>query len=76
MENILVSVKVGKRIEADLKIPSHVTPRELISMLSEALEVNLPQESMIQAEPMGIVLEKNRSLEEQGVDTGALLSIV
>ncbi|WP_410771621.1 EsaB/YukD family protein [Fontibacillus sp. BL9] len=76
MDYILVTFQAGPQMRKELKIPVFVTPEELLSMLSEALGLSIGPENRLQAEPLGRILDHSRSLEEEGVVDGALLTLV
>ena len=56
----------------DLKIPAFVPVGELIEMFYEIYGVD---GKALQAEPKGLILDKSKTLEEQGVLHGAKLTI-
>lgn len=72
----MVTFQAGPQMTKELKIPVFVTPEELLSMLSEALGLRTGPESRLQAEPLGRILDPSRTLEEEGVVDGALLTLV
>lgn len=75
MEYVMVTLKAGT-VEADLKLPAEIPVSELLEMLEEPLELKQPLRSRLQAEPLGRILESARSLEEEGVSHGALLTLI
>lgn len=76
MDYILVTFQAGPRLTKELKVPVFVTPAELLAMLSEALGLDAGPERRLQAEPLGRILDHHRTLEEEGVVNGALLTLV
>ena len=56
----------------DLKIPAFVAAGELMRIFGELYGIEV---KTIQAEPRGIILDKNKTLEEQGVLYGAKLTV-
>ncbi|GGG02800.1 EsaB/YukD family protein [Paenibacillus aceti] len=76
MDYIIVTFQAGAHMTKELKIPVFVTPEELLAMLSEALGLPIRAENRIQAEPLGRILEHTRTLEEEGVADGALLTLI
>ncbi|GGG05739.1 hypothetical protein GCM10010912_57970 [Paenibacillus albidus] len=62
--------------EVDLKLPSLVPVSELLEMLKDTLELPGQREQRLQAEPLGRILDNARSLEEEGVSHGALLTLI
>jgi len=71
MEHIIVTVCCGD-IEEDLKIPAFIPAGELIGALNEIYGAN---STMLHAEPKGIILDKNKTLAQQGVEHGAKLTL-
>ena len=76
MDTIFVTVKMPGQGAMDLKIPGYVTGEELLAILSEITCKKIPAEKIIQAEPIGRILENTQTLESDGVETGALLTIL
>lgn len=76
MDYILVSLQTGHGAPYDLKVPTFVLVDELIPMLIEALGLNIPPQAQLQAEPLGKILSKQRTLEQEGVRHGALLTLI
>ncbi|GGH11022.1 EsaB/YukD family protein [Paenibacillus segetis] len=76
MDYILVSFHSGSNDNIDLKVPVFVTIEELLAMLSEALNLTVSHSSKLQAEPLGRILDNSRTLEQEGVSQGALLTLV
>ena len=65
--------------KADLKVLAFVTISELLDMLSEAsaqLGFVIGKDSRIQAEPLGRILDNEKTLEEEGVTQGSILTVV
>lgn len=76
MDYILVTFQAGPRLTKELKVPIFVTPEELLAMLSEALDLQVGPDNRLQAEPLGRILDHSRTLEEEGVVNGSLLTLV
>ncbi|WP_199613904.1 EsaB/YukD family protein [Paenibacillus alkalitolerans] len=76
MDYVMVTFEADNNLNVDLKIPLFVTPGELISMLSEALGVSFTPENRLQAEPLGRILAHDRTLADEGVAHGALLTLI
>ncbi|MCJ8011822.1 EsaB/YukD family protein [Paenibacillus sp. KQZ6P-2] len=76
MEEIMVTLQVDNGFSVDLKIPVFVTAGELLAMLAEGLQLPCGPGSRIQAEPLGRILDHERTLEEEGVAHGALLTLL
>ncbi|MBT2293169.1 EsaB/YukD family protein [Paenibacillus albidus] len=62
--------------QVDLKLPGLVPVSELLEMLKDTLELPGQREQRLQAEPLGRILDNARSLEEEGVSHGALLTLI
>ncbi|MFC4102197.1 EsaB/YukD family protein [Paenibacillus xanthanilyticus] len=73
---ILVTLAPGRRPSVELKLPAFVPLGELLGMLGEALDLPLDGSAKLQAEPLGRVLDNKRTLEQEGVACGALLTVV
>ncbi|MCL2146652.1 MAG: EsaB/YukD family protein [Synergistaceae bacterium] len=71
MNYILVTLQWNGGLE-DLKVPAFVPVVELLEMFDDIYGIG---GKTLQAEPKGIILDKNKTLEEQGVQNGAKLSI-
>jgi uncharacterized ubiquitin-like protein YukD len=71
MEYILATYCFGG-IEDDLRIPSFVPVCDLIEALNEIYSTD---GKMLHAQPKGIILDKGKTLAEQGVGNGALLTM-
>ncbi|WP_055109386.1 EsaB/YukD family protein [Paenibacillus ihumii] len=76
MDYVMVTFQTGEGYSKELKVPSFVTSEELLSMLSEALGLSITPEHRLQAEPLGRILDPSRTLEEEGVGFGALLTLI
>jgi len=76
MDAIFITVKIPGQNEMDLKIPDYITGEDFLAMLSETFGVKLPAHTKIQAEPIGRILENTQALVSEGVETGALLTIL
>ncbi|MCL6605674.1 MAG: EsaB/YukD family protein [Paenibacillus sp.] len=76
MDYIMVTLQTEDGREADLKVPSFVPVSELLGMLAEALHLVNRAETQLQAEPLGRILQSGKTLEEQGVCHGALLTVI
>lgn len=76
MDYVLVTFVAGNVPEKELKVPVFVTVSELIEMLAEALNLSIRPDNRIQAEPAGRILDNRRTLEEEGITDGALLTLI
>jgi uncharacterized ubiquitin-like protein YukD len=56
----------------DLKIPTFVPVSDLIALFSDLFSIG---GKTLHAEPRGIILDKNKTLAEQGVEHGATLTL-
>ena len=71
MDYILISLNYGDKVE-DLRIPSFTSVAELISIFNNIYGISSKE---LHAEPRGIILDRNKTLAEQGVLHGALLTL-
>jgi len=71
MDYILVSFCFEDRAE-DLKIPTFVPIADLVILFMELFGA---RGKVLHAEPRGIILDKNKTLAEQGVEHGAILTL-
>lgn len=76
MEYIYITLKTNELGKIDLKIPTQITVNELLSMVSEALDLPLKVNSQVQAEPLGRILANTATIEDEGIANGALLTIL
>lgn len=75
MDSIFVTLQDGDR-RVDLKVPVFVTVEELLQMLQEALPLTVSKEQKLQAEPLGRFLDNRKTLEEEAVTHGSLLTLI
>ena len=71
MEYIIATINTGD-IENDLRIPAFVPVGELMGVLNKLYNVD---GQTLHAEPKGIILDKSKTLEQQGVEHGAKLAL-
>ncbi|BCG58131.1 EsaB/YukD family protein [Paenibacillus sp. URB8-2] len=76
MDYIMVTLQTGGDRQTDLNVPAFVPVGDLLDMLAEALHLEKGPETRLQAEPLGRILQVGRTLEEQGVCHGALLTVI
>ncbi|MFD3262193.1 EsaB/YukD family protein [Paenibacillus lentus] len=76
MDYVMVTFQASESFVRELKVPIFVTSEELMTMLSEALGLSITPEHRLQAEPLGRILDPARTLEEEGVAFGALLTLI
>jgi len=75
MDYIFITLNIDSE-EIDLKVPGFLPVKELLQLLSEALGIFLEENSRIQAEPLGRILDNGKSIIQQGVTQGSLLTII
>jgi len=71
VEYILATLSCGDTDE-DLKVPSFVPAGELIGVINELYDAG---GLTLHAEPKGIILDKSKTLAQQGVEHGAKLTL-
>jgi len=76
MVAVFITVKIAGQNAMDLKIPDYITGEEFLVILSEITGENLPAHTKIQAEPIGRILDNTQTLASEGVETGALLTLL
>jgi len=76
MDEIFITLKVPGQNAMDLKIPGYITGEEFLAIASEITGANMPGGAKIQAEPIGRILENTQTLDSEGVETGALLTVL
>ncbi len=76
MEYILVTFKTENMKEIDLKVPTFIKISEILSMLSESFNLFLNDRNRLQAEPLGRILDNSKTLQDEGVGAGALLTLI
>jgi uncharacterized ubiquitin-like protein YukD len=76
MEYILVTFKTENMKEIDLKVPTFVKISEILSMLSESFNLFINDKNRLQAEPLGRILDNSKTLQDEGVGAGALLTLI
>ena len=75
MDYILLTFCIENK-EIDLKVPTFVKVAELLSMLAAALNVSISPANQLQAEPLGRILENDKTLEQEMVTQGSLLTLI
>jgi uncharacterized ubiquitin-like protein YukD len=77
MDDFMVTLCIENK-EWDLKVPAFVQIAELLEMLAEALQIpiSMGQENRLQAEPLGRILDSDKTLEQEGVTQGSLLTLI
>lgn len=76
MDYIMVTLQAGTAQRYDLKVPVFVTIEELLGMLIESLNLKGDRDVRLQAEPLGRILNNNKTLDQEGVAHGALLTLI
>lgn len=71
----MVTFQNGSKSD-DLKVPTFVRIEELLEMLGEALGIPVSSENKLQAEPLGRILNNSKTLEEETVTQGSLLTLI
>lgn len=75
MDSIIVTFQDGDR-RLDLQVPVYVKVGELLEMLEVAYCIPGGREHRIQAEPLGRILGNDKTLEEEAVTSGSLLTLI
>ncbi|OMD25050.1 hypothetical protein BJP48_24295 [Paenibacillus odorifer] len=76
MDYIMVTFQTDTGLRMDLKVPVFVTIEELLDMLTESLSLKERSGAKLQAEPLGRILSNSRTLDQEGVAQGALLTLI
>lgn len=76
MDYIMVTLQAGTAQRYDLKVPVFVTIEELLGMLIESLSLKGDRDVRLQAEPLGRILNNSKTLDQEGVAHGALLTLI
>ena len=76
MDDYVLITFQSQRERVDLRVPGFVKVAELLDMLADAL--SFPRESArsLQAEPLGRILDPDKTLDEEQVTEGSLLTLV
>ncbi|TCK90648.1 hypothetical protein EDC19_2417 [Natranaerovirga hydrolytica] len=75
MDYIMITFQMNNLTE-DIKVPTFVKIEELLELISKALDINCNTNSRVQVEPMGRILENNKTLLEEMVTQGSKLTLV
>ncbi|MDD2234882.1 MAG: EsaB/YukD family protein [Desulfitobacteriaceae bacterium] len=62
--------------EIDLKVPTFIKMAELLSLLAVALNIPISSANKLQAEPLGRILDNDKTLEQEMVTQGSLLTLI
>ncbi len=76
MDYIFVTLKTKELGKVDLKIPTYVSVSELLTMLSESINMSITRDSQVQAEPLGRILDNSATIEDEGITNGSLLTVL
>ena len=76
MDYIMVTLQTGTAQRYDLKVPVFVIIEELLGMLIESLNLKGDRDVRLQAEPLGRILNNSKTLDQEGVAHGALLTLI
>lgn len=72
---LMVTLQVdGSRL--DLRIPAFVPVGELIEIFGEALRIPVNENNRLQAEPLGRILDNEKTLQEEEVMHGSILTLI
>ncbi len=72
----IITFRDGKRFEVDLKVPITYTINKLLDVITEVYGIEFKNNQKLQAEPLGIVLKNDQTLQEQNVSGGSLLTLI
>lgn len=75
MDYIMITF-IAKSRNVDLKVPAFVKIEELLEMLAEGLNIHINRESKLQAEPLGRILDNGKTLEQENVSQGSILTLI
>lgn len=75
MDYLMVTFRTENK-EMDLKVPAFVRIEELLEMLADALHIPIGRENRLQAEPLGRILDNSKTLEQEGMTQGSLLTLI
>jgi len=76
MDSIFITVKPAGQSAMDLKIPGYMTGEGFLAVLSSITCQTFPANTKIQAEPIGGILDNAQTLASEGVEAGALLTLL
>ncbi len=76
MDEIFVTVRTQRHDAVDLKIPGFITGEEFLQILSVIIGTRLPPDTKMQAEPVGRILDNAQTLASDGVENGALITLL
>lgn len=75
MDYLMVTLYIENK-EMDLKVPTFIRIEELLEMLAVALDIPIGQGNKLQAEPLGRILDNSKTLEQEAVTQGSLLTLI
>lgn len=75
MDYMIVSLKADE-MEMDLQVPSFIPIAELLSMFNAVLPIEVSSGHRLQAEPLGRILDNHKTLEQEQVAHGAILTLI
>jgi len=74
-DGLMVTLNV-RDMQVDLRVPGDVPVGELIALLGEALVMPMDRNNRLQAEPLGCILDNEKTLQEEGVMHGSILTLI
>lgn len=76
MDYIMVTLQTDTAQRIDLKVPGFVVIEDLLDMLTDSLNLKKSNDLKLQAEPLGRILNNYKTLNQEGVAHGALLTLI
>lgn len=76
MEYLYVTIRYKDIVDQDLKVPGNLVIEELIEIIKLALNLSQVNIQNIQAEPLGKLLNKKKTLIDEEILHGALLTLI
>lgn len=76
MNNAMVLFRHYSGFETELEISLSFEVREMLKHLKEIYDIEMDDKARLQAEPIGRMLLDDQSLESQGIENGAVLTLV
>lgn len=76
MEHIFVTFRLKDAVAYDLKIPIHITVKELLNIIGIALSIKIDENASLHVEPLGRILGREEVIAEEKIYNGALITLV
>lgn len=76
MEPIFVTFRLKDATTYELKIPIHITVKELLNIIASALDIRIDENASIHVEPLGRILGREECLAEEKIYNGALITLI